>query len=177
MRAVLPYLAIALTLLLGVSAPQAIFAQEVNGEASVGSETPADPEASPFDERADASGLVTAALSRAARSGKRVIIVMGANWCHDSRALAGWFKSPRFTAMLEPKYEIVYVDVGMPQTGAGRNLDIVKPFNGKSVKNTPYVMLISPQGILLNRKDARSWRNAGSRSEELIYDYFSNFSG
>ncbi len=128
-----------------------------------------------YTEGRDASADVDAALSRAAQNGKTVIIVMGANWCHDSRALAKWFETPRFNAMMQPKYEIVYVDAGKPQSGDGRNADIIKRFGGKKQKNTPYVMMISRGGKLLNRDDARSWRNADSRSEDAIYRYFAEF--
>ena len=133
------------------------------------------PEASPYDEDADADVLVDAALARAAAANKRIILVMGANWCHDSRALAGWFETKRFAAMLEPHYEVVYIDVGVPQKkGEGRNQHLIKRFKGKRQKNTPYVMVLSSEGKLLNRKDARSWRNAASRSEDEIFSYFAS---
>jgi hypothetical protein len=125
-----------------------------------------------YDPTALASRDVDAALSRAALVNKRIIIVMGANWCHDSIGLAGWFATPRFAEMLSSKYEVVYVDVGVPQTGNGRNSDIAKRFKAKPVKGTPTVLILSPQGKLLNKKDAGSWRNAASRSEDDIYRYF-----
>jgi thiol-disulfide isomerase/thioredoxin len=124
----------------------------------------------------DAQADVDQALQRAGGNGKMVLLVMGANWCHDSIGLAGWFDTPRFAAMLGERYEIVYVDVGVPQTGHGRNLDIAKRFGIKKLRNTPLVMLLSAKGKLLNsKKDAISWRNAGSRSEADIYRYFSEF--
>jgi thiol-disulfide isomerase/thioredoxin len=132
----------------------------------------AHPQARPFDAKAIADIDVSSALIRAALANKRVIIVMGANWCHDSIGLAGWFATPRFAAMLSSKYEVVYVDVGVPQTGNGRNSDIAKRFKAKPVKGTPTVFILSPQGKLLNKKDAGSWRNAASRSEDDIYRYF-----
>jgi hypothetical protein len=120
-----------------------------------------------YDPTALASRDVDAALSRAALVNKRIIIVMGA-----SIGLAGWFATPRFAEMLSSKYEVVYVDVGVPQTGNGRNSDIAKRFKAKPVKGTPTVLILSPQGKLLNKKDAGSWRNAASRSEDDIYRYF-----
>ncbi|MEE9434578.1 MAG: thioredoxin family protein [Sphingorhabdus sp.] len=139
-------------------------------------EDAAHPEAFPYDEDADADALVDAALARAAAANKRVILVLGANWCHDSRILAGWFETERFAEMLEPLYEVVYIDVGVPQRkGKGRNQHLIKRFKGKKQKNTPYVMVLSPAGKLLNRKDARSWRNAASRSEDEIFGYFADF--
>lgn len=167
MKTVLAMLLIAAS---GVT-PQALFAAFLD-DVPVQVSDAAHPEARPFDENVDAMPIVDAALARAVTGDKHIIIVMGANWCHDSRGLAGWFETPRFAAMLEPKYEIVYVDAGTPQKGKGRNQEIIKRFNGRKQKNTPYVMLISPEGKLLNKKDATSWRNAASRSEDDIFDYF-----
>jgi thiol-disulfide isomerase/thioredoxin len=133
------------------------------------------PEAKLYDPSADARVQTNVALTRAAINNKQVIIVMGANWCHDSISLAGWFETPRFKDMLGPLYEIVYVDVGEPQTGHGRNLDIAKRFGAKSIKGTPTVLILSSEGKLLNKKDAPSWRNAASRSEDVIYTYFADF--
>jgi len=130
------------------------------------------PEARPYDDKADATVAVDAALGRAIRAEKRVILVMGANWCHDSRGLAGWFAQPRFAAMLQDKYEIVYIDVGQRD----RNIDIARRFGLKSIKGTPTVLVLSPQGGLLNRKSAPKWRDAASREEDDIFTYFDQFS-
>jgi thiol-disulfide isomerase/thioredoxin len=138
----------------------------------------AHPEASPFDATADADKAVEAALGRAAtQPGKMLLVVMGANWCHDSRALAGWFATPRFAAMLKERYELVFVDVGMPQVGQGRNLHIAKRFGINKIKGTPTVMILSPEGQLLNKKDAPKWRNAASRQENAIFRHFAEFTG
>ncbi len=124
----------------------------------------------------DAKADVEAALADARVSGKTVIIILGANWCHDSVGLAGWLSTPRFMDSIRDRYNIVYVDVGTPQTGKGRNLDIAARFGIKKVKSTPLMMLVSADGRLLNsKKDAVSWRNAASRSENDIYRYFAEF--
>ncbi|MFT5330878.1 MAG: thioredoxin-like negative regulator of GroEL [Parasphingorhabdus sp.] len=131
----------------------------------------AHPEARPFEESADATAQVDAALARAQLNEKRVILVMGANWCHDSRGLAGWFAQPRFAAMLEAKYELVYVDVGHKD----RNIDIARRFGLKAIKGTPTVLVLSAQGALLNRQSAPKWRDAASREHDDIFAYFDQF--
>lgn len=131
----------------------------------------AHPEARPFEEAADAMAAVDAALARAERADKRVIVVMGANWCHDSRGLAGWFGEPRFTEMLAAKYELVYVDVGHRD----RNLDIGQRFGLKTIKGTPTVLVLSPTGAVLNHKSAPKWRDAASRDADDIFAYFDQF--
>jgi thiol-disulfide isomerase/thioredoxin len=127
------------------------------------------PEARLYAAEADATADVDAALARAAASGKRVLLVLGANWCHDSRALAGWLETPRFAALTAAHYEVVFVDVGMPQTGEGRNLDIAARFGLQEVKNTPALLVLGADGTALNLETARDWRNAASRSEDAIF--------
>ncbi len=133
------------------------------------------PEAKLYDASRDARADVSSALTRAKASNKRVILVMGANWCHDSKALAGWFESARFKEMLTPHYELVYVDVGKPQRSEGRNIEIARDLGIKKIKGTPTVLILSADGKLLNKKDAPTWRNAASRSEDEIFAYFAEF--
>lgn len=125
-------------------------------------------EARSYDTARDAEADVSAALTRAAASGRRVLLVMGANWCHDSRALAGTLATSRFQAALDSRYELVFVNVGMPQTGDGHNLDIADRY-GVTIEGTPAVLIIGPDGVILNRSTAASWRNAGSRTDDAIY--------
>lgn len=135
------------------------------------------PEARAYPADADAGADVEAALARAAASGKRVLLVMGANWCHDSRALAGWLATPRFAALTAAHYEVVFVDVGVPQTGEGRNLDIAARFGIDALKGTPAVLVLTPDGRAVNLDSARKWRDAASRSEEAIYAELAGLAG
>jgi len=130
---------------------------------------PGPPQASAYTVTPDAMADVDAALARAKASGKRVLLVMGANWCHDSRALAGWLETPRFAALTAQAYEVVYVNVGVPQTGEGRNLEIAKRFGLEDLKGTPALLVLTPEGKAQNLDTAASWRNAASRSEDAIY--------
>ena len=126
-------------------------------------------EAMSFVAARDAGDDVDAALERARAAGTHVLLVMGANWCHDSRALAGWLATPRFADLIAREYELVFVDIGMPQTGEGRNLDIAQRFGLASLPGTPNVLVLTGEGELVNADTATSWRNAASRSEDAIY--------
>ena len=111
---------------------------------------------------------VADALARAKANGHRVILVFGANWCHDSRALAGWFATPRFAPMLASRYEIVWIDVGQKD----RNLDLARRFGLDGIKGTPTVLMLDSAGRSLNLADAPRWHDASTRSETKIYRYF-----
>lgn len=132
-------------------------------------DAPAYPEARAYTVTPDAMGDVHATLAHASASGKRVLLVMGANWCHDSTALAGWLQTPRFAALVAERYELVFVNVGMPQTGDGHNLDIARRFGVMELSGTPALLVLTGDGALVNRDTATSWRNAASRSEDAIY--------
>lgn len=129
-----------------------------------------------FDPTANAQSQLESHLDRAKVTNRKLLVIMGANWCHDSGALANVMDTPRFAGMIKQNYEVLFVDVGVPQTGKGRNLNIAKRFGIKKVKGTPLVMVLSPDGKLLNsKKDAASWRNAASRSDDDIFRYFAEF--
>ena len=127
------------------------------------------PEASLFDPATDAGAQYAAARDRSSASGRPLLAVLGGNWCHDSRALAGWLETPRFRQLVADSFELVYVDVGHPQSGAGRNVDIARAFGINGLSSTPALLIVAPDGTLLNRDSATKWGNAASRSEDAIY--------
>lgn len=128
------------------------------------------PEERAFLVTPDPGAQVDAALARAQERGTRVLLVLGANWCHDSRALAGWLATDRFRALVAERYELVFVNVGMPQTGDGHNLALAERFGLTDITGTPSLLVVTADGRLLNGDTARSWRNTASRSESAIYD-------
>jgi len=127
------------------------------------------PEARAYAVTADPMGEVDAALARAAQRDTRVLLVMGANWCHDSRALAGWLETERFARLVDDHFEPVFVNIGMPQTGDGHNIAIARRFGLDDLPGTPNLLVITPEGALVNPDSATGWRDAASRSEDAIY--------
>lgn len=128
------------------------------------------PEARSYLVSDNASADVDAALARAGQSGKRVLLVMGANWCSDSRALAGWLATDRFAELIERKYELVFVNIGMPRSGDGHNLGIARRFGVQELPGLPNVLVLTSDGVLVNPTTATTWRNAESRTGDAIYE-------
>jgi hypothetical protein len=128
------------------------------------------PEARSYTVSADARADIDAALERAGQADKRVMLVMGANWCHDSRALAGWLATDRFAALIEERYELVFVNIGMPQAGDGHNLAIAQDFGLEDLPGTPNLLVLTAEGDLVNADTATSWRNSASRAEDAIFE-------
>lgn len=137
------------------------------------------PEASRYAEMPEiaATARMMAARTQAVIEGKRLIAIFGANWCHDSRALAGWLETARFKALADREFVVVFIDAGRPQDGEGRNLDLAASFGVRDIEGTPNLLVIDPaKGKLLNAPDsAKSWRNTASRSEDAIYEELAGF--
>ena len=127
------------------------------------------PEARLFDPEPSQSAIesVEVALVEAKDKGRHAMIVMGANWCHDSRALAGWFETPRFAALLEQNFIVRYIDVGQKD----KNIDVAQGFGLDDIVGTPTVIITDSHGEVLNLETAPTWRNAASRSENSIFEY------
>ena len=61
-----------------------------------------------YDESADAGREIKAAIVRASKTGKKnVVLVFGANWCTDCRALDAHMHSPELAAMIEKNFLVV----------------------------------------------------------------------
>ena len=126
-----------------------------------------------YPEDADAAKVLDAALAAAKVEGKLAVVVFGADWCHDSQALARVLSSDAFKAEFGARFSVTFIDVGTPQIGQGRNLDLVGRFGIKRLEGTPAMVVISPKGKRLNSKsDAVSWRNADSRPVDAIFGWF-----
>lgn len=128
-------------------------------------------DSTPYNPEANAHSDVETALATSKAEGTMTIIAMGANWCHDSRGFAWQFEKDRFQTLLKNNYRLVYVDVGKKN----RNIDIAQKFGVDNIVGTPTVFIIGPDGDVLNLETAPTWRNAASRSEDEIFDYFESF--
>lgn len=122
----------------------------------------------PFDASRRAMEDVDVALAMGSITDKRVLLVLGGNWCHDSRGLAAHFERPELAATIARHYELVWVDVGR----RNRNLDVPRRFGVYELHGTPTVLILSSEGALLNEETAHDWRRAHSISYEDTLDYF-----
>ena len=157
-------------------APALLLALVGPGASAWAASTPAEQSAY-YPAAADARADLDAALADAARTGRSAVIVFGGDWCHDSTGLAKVLTGPAFRDEFGARFSVTFIDVGVPQTGNGRNLDLIARYGVKRMRGTPALFLIGPDGRPRNsRRDAQSWRNADSRGEAAILDWFRRLS-
>lgn len=115
---------------------------------------------------------VQKALVKAKSSNKLLLIVMGAQWCHDSRGLAKNFENEELANLLQENYELIYVDVGYYKDLRS----ISQRFDQAHYFATPTVMIINAQNErLINAKDMHIWGSADSIPLAKYLRYFTDY--
>ena len=125
----------------------------------------------PFEENADASVAIDAALLSARGAGKHVLAVLGGNWCHDSRAFARYLDDPAVKRITDAHFVVVFVDVGRRD----RNLDVAQRFKAPELTGTPTILILDADGRLLNAEATSEWTQADSRSAPELAAFLGRF--
>ncbi len=115
---------------------------------------------------------VDAALARAKQRGTKALIVIGANWCHDSRGLAARFDKPKFQTLIADNYELVYVSAGTRPGQRTENRAVSQRFGVDQISGTPTVFIVNGDGAVLNTDSAGYWRHADNIPTDMSYAYF-----
>lgn len=103
----------------------------------------------PYDETVDGSALVADALNRAATGGKNVLLMFGANWCSDCRAMDSLLKTDKaIAAELKSHFVLAKIDVGQGPD-AFRNKSLVKRFEVAVDTGIPILVVVDTKGRLV----------------------------
>ena len=128
-----------------------------------------DPDGRLFQPSPDSLAEVQQALDRAEDGDRLALVVLGANWCHDSRALASRLHTPPLAALIQQHYELVFVDVGFLDKGRA----VLQQFDVAHFYATPTVLIIDPSSrALVNDEDRHIWGNAYNIDMSSSVRYF-----
>lgn len=116
---------------------------------------------------------LSAVIDTARETGKLVLVVMGANWCHDSRGLAARLYKEPLRSLVSEHYETIFVDVGYLDKGK----DVINSLGVSVYYATPTVLIIDPlSGQLVNEHNRHLWADAYSISMDDSIEYFRQMS-
>ncbi|WP_419728496.1 thioredoxin family protein [Lichenicola sp.] len=152
-----------------VAGTGAAFAVGIAAPTDLPAQQPA-PVAHPYDTTADAHAQVDAAFADAKRTGRDVLIDFGANWCPDCRMLAGVFDMPQVKAWKDSNFASVSVNVDRFNV----NMDIPARY-GVKVKSIPTVLILTPDGKLLNADGTLALGNARTMSPAAAVDLIASW--
>lgn len=122
--------------------------------------------ATPYASAPDPKGALGNA-EYAARSGKRVLAVFGADWCPDARRFASVLALPQLQDFLRERYEVVLIDVGRYD----KNLDLAASYGLDKVEGAPAIIVADSDGRVINPGGAYDWRTARSRRPQEFADF------
>jgi thioredoxin-related protein len=113
-----------------------------------------------YDESADAQAQIDAALTKAKKENRRVLIQWGGNWCGWCRLLHAKFQSdPAIRKELSYEYDVVNVDIGH----FDKNLDIAAKYGAMGLKDdgVPYLTVLDASGTPVVNHDTGSLETKG----------------
>jgi protein disulfide-isomerase len=122
----------------------------------------------PYDEKADAHQQVAAAIAEASQAHKNVILVFGANWCPDCRALDAQMHKEELAALIATNYEVVKIDVGR----FNKNQDLGEKYHVPLKHGIPALAVLDAGGMLLYAMDQGQFADARRMSYESIKEFF-----
>ena len=112
------------------------------------------------------------ARETAVEADKLLMVIMGADWCHDSRAFIDYLEDPGFAALIAERYVVERVNVGFYDHVRG----VVDHWNIPIIYGTPTVLVIEPNSnTVLNRDSLSYWRSADSLGAAKAVTYFDRF--
>ena len=91
-----------------IASRRAVFADEATRRLP----QPVAPNVNLYSDPREAQAELNAALDRAARERKRVLVVFGGNWCYDCHVLDTTFRSKEFAQFVNANFVVVHINVG-----------------------------------------------------------------
>jgi thioredoxin 1 len=123
----------------------------------------------PYDEKADAAADVQHALASAHTDHKKVLLVFGANWCGDCRALDQALHGSS-QSLVASKFDVVKIDVG----NFDKNLELASRYGNPIAKGIPAVVVLAADNHVLYSTKGGELANARDMGDQGIYDFLSS---
>jgi protein disulfide-isomerase len=122
----------------------------------------------PYDPDADAKAQIHAALADAAAAHQPVLLIFGANWCADCRALDKSLHTGRNAELIEHQFKVVKIDVG----NFDHNLDVAEAYGNPIKKGIPAAVIVSPDNKVLYATRGGELADARRMSDDGVYEFF-----
>jgi thioredoxin 1 len=121
----------------------------------------------PYDESADAGAALSAGIIAAKQQHKKLLVIFGANWCPDCRALDAAMHAS-VGKFIDTRFVTVKVDVG----NFDKNMELSAHYGMPTQKGIPAAVVVDGNGAVLYSTKAGELANARRMSETGLYDFF-----
>jgi hypothetical protein len=126
----------------------------------------------PYEAKANADAAIDVAFERARKSGKRVLIDLGGNWCPDCLVVANVMRLRNVKPFVAAHYEVAFVDVGR----FDKNLQVLLRFGIREhLEYVPSVLVADPNGELVNGGNFSDLADARNMTPQAIVDWLAKW--
>lgn len=172
MNIIKPMIYVLLTLVLSTGLSVAGMAQASDGTSTDEPVIPATQPGELYLPSENPMADLAASLDAARLSNRQLLVVLGANWCHDSRALASRLFEEPLSTTINKHYEILFVDVGYLEKGK----DVITSLGVPVYYATPTVLIVDPVSRrVINAQNRHQWGDAASIGMQESVEYFQQF--
>ncbi|TGM36523.1 thioredoxin family protein [Leptospira levettii] len=106
-------------------------------------------------------------LAKAKSENRKLIIVFGADWCPDCRALDGIFADPETKTLLDSEFVVMKVDVGR----FDKNLSLNDQLGNPIQNGIPSLVVVSPKGEFITSTKGGEFSNASKMTKKQVLAY------
>lgn len=150
----------ALVILALLFSPAIIHAQDANESRA------AEPESARFDPARDAAKDITMAVAEAARSGRRVLLDVGGEWCVWCRRLDTLFAT---NGELRATRDANYVTVKVNWSKENKNEKVLSRY--PAIKGYPHLFILENDGTLLHSQETGALEKGKGHDPEKVMTF------
>ncbi len=124
-----------------------------------------------YPDPAVAKAEIRAALVRAAKEHKRVILDFGGNWCGDCHALDRYFHEEPNASLLKANFILVDVNIGK----VDQNLDVAKTYEVPLGKGVPALAVLDENGKTLFSQKQGEFESMRSLQSSALTEFLNHW--
>lgn len=133
---------------------------------------PADMKKDLYPADVDAHAEIQEAEEKAAKQHKRLLLVVGANWCFDCHVLDLAFHSPQLQPIIAANYEIVHIDIG---PDGKKNADVLQQFDVSTDKGVPAVVVAESDGKVVFSQKNGEFEDARGLTPDALAEFLNQW--
>ena len=126
-----------------------------------------------YPDGAQASSDITAALARATREKKRVLLDFGGNWCGDCQVLEIYFHAAPNRSLLESNFVLVPVNIGRYD----ENMDIAAKYGVPVAKGVPALAVLDANGQVLFAQRSGEFESMRKMDPASVTEFLTKWKG
>ena len=126
-----------------------------------------------YPDPAVAKDEIKAAIARATKEHKRVILDFGGNWCGDCRVLDRYFHQEPNASLLKANFILVDVNIGK----VDRNLDVAKAYDVPLDKGVPALAVLDENGKRLFSQKKGEFESMRRMQPSALTEFLNHWKG